>query len=101
PDTYILAELDEVPGWPPEPGADSSPEDIELARQYLEASYEEGPVNITTPLDMATYNLGLLDGTIISPWVSEQILTILEEQLIRDRIPFLLPEGVESINKPG
>lgn len=100
-DTYVLAELDELPDWPPEAGPDSSAEDIELARQYLESSAEEGPVNITTPLDMATYQLGLVNGTVVSPWVSEQILAMLEEQLIRDRIPFLVPDGIRIVNKPG
>ena len=58
-------------------------------------------MNITTPFDMATYMQKLSTNTLISPFVSEQIMSILEEQLIRDRIPLLLPEGYEAIDKPG
>jgi len=43
----------------------------------------------------------LSSNTLISPFVSEQIMKILEEQLIRDRIPLLLPDGYDAIDKPG
>lgn len=99
--TYLFVQPEEIPYWPPEPGIDSSAEDMALAREYIEASARQGTVNVTTPLDMATYQLGLAHGEVISPWVSEQILTILEDQLIRDRIPVLLPDGVRVANKPG
>jgi beta-lactamase class A len=100
--TYLFTDnLTDLPFWPPEPGNDTTPEDVEMARQYLEASAAGGPVNVTTPLDMARYQYGLMTGTLISPWVSEQIIAILEKQLIRDRIPFVVPEGVRVVSKPG
>ena len=41
------------------------------AVDYLEASAaEEGTVNISTPLDMARYQLAVINDTLISPWVS-------------------------------
>lgn len=99
--TYLFADLARLPFWPPQPEIDAPAEDVALARQYLEAAAENGPVNVTTPLDMARYQLALATGTLISPWVSAQITDILEQQLIRDRIPFFLPEDVRVLNKPG
>jgi beta-lactamase class A len=99
--TYLLATLEDLSYWPPQPTVDSSPEEMAMARQYVELCASEGPFNVTTPLDMARYQLGLVNGTLISPWVSNQILEILEDQLIRDRIPFFLPEGIRVANKPG
>ena len=99
--TYLFTDPTQLSFWPPEPGLDAPAEDVALARQYLEAAAEDGPVNITTPLDMARYQYALATGTLISPWVSAQIADILEQQLIRDRIPFFLPEDVRVLNKPG
>lgn len=99
--TYLFSDPTELPFWPPEPGPDAPPEDVAIAIRYLEDSGSAGPVNVTTPLDMATYQYGLMTGTLISPWISEQIIAILEEQLIRDRIPFVVPEGTRVFNKPG
>ena len=88
--TYLFANPNELPYWPPQPGVDSSQEDIDAAMAYILDSYqEEGWVNLTTPYDMATYNLGLINGTVVSPWVSEQIVDILLDNAIRDRLPGL------------
>jgi beta-lactamase class A len=99
--TYLFASPWDLPYWPPQPGVDSSPEDTELARQFVEAEAEYGWVNITTPYDMAVYQLKLINGTLISPWVSEKIFGILEQQAIRDRMPVLLPWDMRVANKPG
>jgi len=89
--TYLFANPYELPYWPPQPGLDSSQEDIDAAMAYVVDSYEEeGWVNITTPYDMATYQLGLINGTVVSPWVSEQIVDILLDNAIRDRLPAYL-----------
>jgi len=99
--TFLFTDPTQLSFWPPEPGLDAPAEDVALARQYLEAAAEDGPVNVTTPLDMARYQFALATETLISPWVSAQIADILEQQLIRDRIPFFLPEDVRVLNKPG
>lgn len=99
--TYLFANPSELPYWPPKPGMDSSQEDIDMAIAYIEDSYlEEGWVNITTPYDMAIYQLGLINGTVISPWVSEQIVNILLENTIRDRLPAYLWD-IPVADKPG
>jgi hypothetical protein len=50
---------------------------------------------------MASYQLGLIDGTVVSPYVSAQILSILRLQEIDDRIPVLLDSRFTVANKPG
>lgn len=100
-ETWIQADLTMLPNWPPQPATDATPADVDAARAYIEASAQLGPVNITTPFDMATYMQKLATQTLISPFVSEHILGILGEQLIGDRIPFLLPDNYSAIDKPG
>lgn len=99
--THLFVNVVDLPMWPPLPGVDGSVDDLLAAQIYLEQSVlEEGSVSITTPLDMARYQLAMLHGTLISPWASSQIATILEQQLIRDRIPFFF-EDIQVLNKPG
>lgn len=100
-DTWILVDPTTLPNWPPQPSADASQADVYAAQAYIDAAAQLGPVNISTPFDMATYMQKLSTNTLISPFVSEHIRRILEEQLIGDRIPLLLPEGYEAIDKPG
>lgn len=100
-DTYLFTSLGDVPGWPPAPGADAPPDEMELAIAYLGESALAGPINITTPLDMARYQLAIANDTLISPWVSEQVALVLQDQAIRDRIPALIDGDVFIINKPG
>lgn len=99
--TYLFANPSELPYWPPKPGLDSSQEDIDMAMAYIDESFkDEGWVNITTPYDMAIYQLGLINGTVVSPWVSEHIVNILLENTIRDRLPAYLWD-IPVADKPG
>jgi beta-lactamase class A len=99
--TYLFANPTELPYWPPQPGVDSSQDDIDMVMAYIVDSYnEEGWVNLTTPYDMAVYQLGLINGTVVSPWVSEQIVDILLDNAIRDRLPAYLWD-IPVADKPG
>jgi beta-lactamase class A len=99
--TYLFANPYELPYWPPQPGMDSSQTDIDLVTSYIVESYEEeGWVNITTPYDMAVYQVGLINGTVVSAWVSEQIVAILLDNTIRDRLPAYLWD-IPVADKPG
>lgn len=100
-ETWILSDPMTLPIWPPKAAADTTQADADAARAYIESSAALGPVNISTPFDMATYMLRLSNNQLISPFVSEQILEILKENLIRDRLPYLQPEGVTVVDKPG
>jgi len=99
--TYLFANPYELPYWPPQVGVDSSQEDIDVVMSYIIESYEEeGWVNITTPYDMAVYQVGLINGTVVSHWVSEQIVDILLNNTIRDRLPAYLWD-IPVADKPG
>ncbi|MEZ4530780.1 MAG: serine hydrolase [Thermomicrobiales bacterium] len=100
-ETWLQGDPTTLPIWPPQTASDATQADVDAARAYIEAAAQLGPVNITTPFDMATYMQKLSTNTLISPFVSEHIRGILEEQLIGDRIPLLLPEGYTAIDKPG
>jgi hypothetical protein len=100
-DTYLFVDLADVPNWPPSPGIDGSVEDLIAAQIYLERSMlATGSINITTPLDMARYQLAILHDTLISPWVSNQVAGVLRQNVIRDRLPFFF-KHILVLNKPG
>jgi hypothetical protein len=100
-DTYLFTDPILIPNWPPECGPDASPEEFQVALNYLQEAGRKGPVNITTPYDMAKFQIAIANDTLLSPWVSEQMALVLQEQAIRDRIPYLLDGSVFTINKPG
>jgi beta-lactamase class A len=100
-DTHLFVDLADLPNWPPSPGVDGSVEDLNLAQTYLEQSMlDSGSVNITTPLDMARYQLAILHDTLVSPWVSAQVAGVLQKNVIRDRIPYFF-DHILVLNKPG
>jgi len=73
---------------------------MNLALDYIAVEAELGPVNLTTPYDMAVYQLGVLHDTVISPWVSQQIYEVLSQQAIRDRLN-VYNQGITVMSKPG
>ena len=100
--TYIVASLSSIPAWPFQGGADSAPADDALATAFVESwAVGDDAISITTPRDMAIYFHALLTNTLLSPWISGQIIDILSQQQVRDRIPALLPAGTKTINKTG
>ncbi len=100
--TWLLVNPEELPIWPPPMGVDASREEWEVAVEYLEESaVEAGSVNISTPLDMARYQLAVTNDTLISPWVSQQVATILEQQAIRIGLPYFLDGEYYTFSKPG
>lgn len=100
-ETWLLSDPTTLPIWPPKAAPDATQADADAARAYIEESALLGPVNITTPFDMATYMQKLSTNTLISPFVSDKIMSILDGQMIRDRLPYLQPDGVKVIDKPG
>jgi beta-lactamase class A len=100
-ETWILSDPATLPNWPPQPAPDTTQADADAARVYIEDSAQLGPVNISTPFDMATYMQKLATNTLVSPFVSETIMNILDGQMIRDRLPYLQEDDVRVIDKPG
>jgi beta-lactamase class A len=99
-------------------GAPDTPETRRLALERLRRReidpharvYHDPAANMTTPCDMGALleivARGALDGTGeaaggLSPAVCRQMLAILRRQQVRDRLPLLLPPGVEIAHKTG
>jgi CubicO group peptidase (beta-lactamase class C family) len=100
--TWLFVDPADLPIWPPVQGPDASREEWEVAVAYLEDSAAEaGTVNISTPLDMARYQLAVINDTLISPWVSQQVATILQQQALRDGFPYYLDGDYVTFSKPG
>ncbi len=100
--TYFYVDPTTTSFWPPAPGPDSTAEELDTAWRYIQENFEAaGPVNLTTAKDMAAYQFGLINGTVVSPYVSAQILSILRLQEIDDRIPVLLDDQFSVAHKPG
>lgn len=56
---------------------------------------------LSTPADMLRFFEQLADRSLVSPWASQQMIELLLRQQVNDRIPALLPEGVEVAHKTG
>ncbi|MFW6075983.1 MAG: serine hydrolase [Chloroflexota bacterium] len=57
--------------------------------------------HVTSAADMARlFNL-LLKGEVVSAEASEEMLDLLSEQVVRNRLPYLLPAGTRVANKTG
>ncbi|MER3438939.1 MAG: hypothetical protein C4346_15860 [Chloroflexota bacterium] len=97
----FVADLDRIAHWPPQPGPDSPGADLRVAIDFITTSAAEGPVNITTPRDMARFFDLLWKGEVLSPSVSAEILHILSQQAVDDRFPFLVPPSAILAHKTG
>jgi len=62
---------------------------------------DEPSVAETTASDQAAFFDRLLNGKVVSPSASGEMLTILEGQQENDRLPALLPPGTTSAHKTG
>ncbi|MGH2562096.1 MAG: serine hydrolase [Thermomicrobiales bacterium] len=99
--THFLVVPTDLPEWPPQPTADTSLHDAEAAMVFANAEARTGPVNLTSPCDMARFFQMLLVGEVVSPEASAELLTILRQQVVNDRFPILLPPETEMAHKTG
>ncbi len=97
----FVADLDQLADWPPQPGPGTSAADLRVAIDFITTSAAEGPVNITTPRDMARFFELLWKGEVVSPSISTEILHILSQQAVDDRFPFLVPTSAIVAHKTG
>ena len=58
-------------------------------------------VDVTTPSDIARLFQELVNGTVISPQTSAEMLNLLADQQINDRLPCALPDGTRVAHKTG
>jgi beta-lactamase class A len=61
----------------------------------------DNSLNVTTAADMATLFHLLLAGQVVSPEASHEMLDLLAEQQINDRLPAYLPDGAVVAHKTG
>ena len=100
--TWFFARPDDIFQWPDRQPADALPGAHQRAYGFLQQyATSDGVIHVTTPLDIATFYRRLLEGTVVSPWVSSKISSILGQQVVRDRIPALLPDGTRVVHKTG
>jgi len=74
------------------------------ARPGTRASYawvDENTPNVTSAEDLAWLYAQLLQGVVVSPEASAEMLELLAQQQINDRLPAYLPEGVVVAHKTG
>ncbi len=99
--TYILMPMDEVSPWPPDSMRADNLGESEEALRFVVQWGQEGLINITTPADIATFFMMLANGYVVSPGASAEMVTLLEQQTINDRLPFFFPEGTRCPHKTG
>lgn len=99
--THLLLEMKDVTPWPPDSISGDNPAATEEALRFVAQLGEEGVVNLTTPADIATFFMELANREIVSPEASDEMLQLLEQQEINDRLPALLPEGTVCAHKTG
>lgn len=100
-DTRFNTQLADLPNWDATAGDRSRPDQFSQAISLIETEALQWTVNLTTPANMALFLELVLDGEIINGVVSNQLLELLLDQQIVDRIPALLPAGIEVAHKTG
>ncbi|HEX5166687.1 MAG TPA: serine hydrolase [Thermomicrobiales bacterium] len=70
-------------------------------RGSLDDARADAALNVTTAADIASLYVMLVNGQIISEEASQEMLTLLEDQQINDRLPAYLPEGTIVAHKTG
>jgi beta-lactamase class A len=99
--THLLLEMKDVEPWPPDSISGDNPAATEEALRFVAQMGQTGLINVTTPADIATFFMELANREIVSPEASDEMLQLLEQQEINDRLPALLPEGTVCAHKTG
>jgi beta-lactamase class A len=100
-DTLFNRQLTQLPDWKQAATESPMPEQFSQAVSLIETEALNWTVNLTTPANMARFLQMLLDGEVVSGVVSNQLLELLFDQQIIDRIPALLPDDVQVAHKTG
>lgn len=98
--TRFLTMPEDLPVWPPPVSSDSTAEFTAAAVAFVEHEAVDGPVNVTTPRDMARFFELMLNEELISPEASWEMHDILADQQVgNERFPELVPGAV--VHKTG
>jgi beta-lactamase class A len=68
---------------------------------FIQEFTGDGVTTVTTPRDMATFFRLLRDDKLVSPLTSWRIKHVLDERVITDRLPALLPDFATVVHKTG
>ncbi len=99
--TVFGSDLFALPFWPPPESRAESVEQLQVTIGLVESASTRWAVNLTSPADMAKLMHSVLRGAFVSPWVSAELMALLLDQQINDRMPALLPEGTPIAHKTG
>jgi beta-lactamase class A len=77
------------------------PRRVLLEEEPLDHSRLDGALNVTTAADIAALFIMLLNGDVINPEASVEMLDLLARQQITDRLPRYLPDGTMVAHKTG
>jgi len=97
--TSFASDLSRLDFWPPA-SAESEP-DLTAATRLIEQLSSDWQINLTSPADMTLFMHKVMQGTLISPFVSSELARLLFDQQINDRMPALLPAGTRAAHKTG
>ena len=100
-DTRYESQLADLPDWATAESAGGLPDQYSQAVSLIETEALEWKVNLTTPANMALFFAMLLDGEVVSGVVSNQLLELLFDQQMINRIPALLPKDTKVAHKTG
>lgn len=89
------------PGLPQPSRVDSGRGSATAEGRGLLSARADEAFQVTTAGDMARLFMLLLDGDVVSAGASEEMLDLLSEQVVRNRLPYLLPVGTTVAHKTG
>lgn len=99
--TFIEVNPQQLPSWPPKPSSDADAAAAAATEAFVLGFAYDGIVNITTPMDVARYFQLLTQNRLINKRVSGMVRNILEQQVVNNRFPALLPAETRMIHKTG
>lgn len=97
--TVFDASLTSLDFWPPQT-ADSDA-DREASELLIERQSWEWQINLTSPADVTRLMQRVMQGTLVSAFVSSVMRGLLFDQQINDRMPALLPANTRTAHKTG
>ncbi|MGE3798894.1 MAG: serine hydrolase, partial [Thermomicrobiales bacterium] len=97
--TIFASDLWQLSFWPPVSA--ESTDDLALSVRLIEEASGQWQVNLTSPADITHFMQHVMQGTLVSRFVSLELRTLLFDQQINDRMPALLPDGTSTAHKTG
>ncbi len=97
--TTFASDLPSLDFWPPQSA--ESDADLLAATALIERQSWDWQINLTSPADMTRFTQHVMQGTLLSPFISSVMRGLLFDQQINDRMPALLPASTRAAHKTG